>query len=273
MQHMQAMKEVATAVILAAGSGYRISAITKDRSKPLLPIDGQNGSITFLDWHLRCLSDVGVRRICIVGNAVTYGWQSALPNAPRAEWILNPTLDLSASGSAHSASFAWHRALDILDGRSRVLLMDADIVYDPAALKRLIEAPGEDSKTLVCRHYRDTGEEVLVFGSDGRPRRHGKGLLGAPMVAGLECLGEATGILLWEPRDHEALRATTEWCLSYSTAKTRTEHEDVTQHMMSMARMQAVSLDREMFMEVDTPEEYATLVNVFYPELSARLQR
>jgi choline kinase len=267
------MKEVATAVILAAGSGYRMSAIAKDRSKPLLPIDGQNGSVTFLDWHLRCLSDVGVRRICIVGNSVTYGWQSALPNAPHAEWILNPTSDLAASGSAHSASFAWHHALDILDGRSRVLLMDADIVYDPAALKRLIEAQGEHSKTLVCRHYRETGEEVLVFGTNGRPRRHGKGLSGTPMVAGLECLGEATGILLWEPRDHEALRAATEWCLSYSTARTRTEHEDVTQHMMSMARMQAVSLDREMYMEVDTPEEYATLVNVFYPELSARLQR
>ena len=267
------MKEVATAVILAAGSGYRMSALAKDRPKPLLPIDGQNGSITFLDWHLRCLSSVGVRRICIVGNAVTCGWQSSFADAPRAEWILNPTSDLSTSGSGHSASFAWHRSLDILDGRSRVILMDADIVYDPAALNRLIEAPGHDSKTLVCGHYRDTAEEVLVFGTDGRPQRHGKGLLGTPMVSGLECLGEATGILLWEPRDHEALRAATEWCISYSTARTRSEHEDATQHMMSMGRMQAVSLHDEMFMEVDTPDEYATLISVFYPELAARLKR
>lgn len=267
------MKEVATAVILAAGSGYRISAVARDRPKPLLPIDGQNGSITFLDWHLRCLSGVGVRRICIVGNTATNGWQSSFADAPRAESILNPTSDLTTSGSAHSASFAWHHAPDILDGRSRVVLMDADIVYDPAALARLIEAPGDDSKTLVCGHYRDTAEEVLVFGTGGRPRRHGKGLLGTPMVSGLECLGEATGILLWEPSDHEALRAATEWCLSYSSARTRSEHEDATQHMMSMARMQAVSLHEEMFMEVDTPDEYATLTDVFYPELAARLHR
>jgi choline kinase len=93
------------------------------------------------------------------------------------------------------------------------------------------------------------------------------------MVSDLECLGEATGILLWEARDHEALRGATEWCLSYSTARTRSEHEDATQHMMSMARMQVVSLDEEMFMEIDTPDEYATLTNVFYPELAARLHR
>jgi choline kinase len=265
------VKEVATAVILAAGSGYRISAVAKDRPKPMLPVDGHNGSITFLDWHLRCLTSVGVKRICMVGNAVTYGWQSAFADAPHIEWILNPTSDLATSGSGHSASFAWNRTLGILDDESRVILMDADIVYDPAALVRLIEAPGDDSKTLVCRDYRDTAEEVLVFGNDGQPRRHGKGLLGTPMVSGLECLGEATGILLWEPRDHEALRAATEWCVSYSTARTRSEHEDATQHMMSMGRMQAVSLHEEMFMEVDTPDEYAALINVFYPELAARL--
>jgi choline kinase len=270
---MGTVKNVATAVILAAGAGDRLSAVAKNRSKPLLPIDGENGSITFLDWHLRCLSDIGVHRICIVGNSVTYGWQSALLNAPRAEWILNPTPDFSTSGSAHSASFAWHRALNVLDGCSRVILMDADIVYDPAALRRLVEAPGDGSKTLICGRFHETGEEVLVFGTNRQPQRQGKGLAGTPMVAGLECLGEATGILLWEARDHDALRAATEWCLSYSTARTRSEHEDVTQHMMSMGRMQAVLLDQEMFMEVDTPEEYATLVDAFYPDLMIQLNR
>jgi choline kinase len=232
---MRAAADVATAVILAAGSGYRMSSLTQNRSKPLLPIDGPSGSMTFLDWHLRSLSEIGVRRICVVGNTTNFGWQSAaFKDSPSIEWILNPTDDLATSGSAHSASFAWRHSLGILDGQRRVIMMDADIVYDPAVLARLIAAPGEDSKTLVCPHHRNTGEEVLVFGTGDRPQRHGKGLLGTPMVAGLECLGEATGILLWESRDHAVLRAVTEWSLMFSTAGTRSEHEDVTQLMMSM---------------------------------------
>jgi choline kinase len=266
-------RDVAAAVILAAGSGHRISAVTAGCPKPLLPIDGKIGSITFLDWHLRCLSQAGVRRICVVGNKAIYGWQSDKADVPRIEWILNPTSDLSTSGSGHSASFAWEPAHGILDGKSRVILMDADIVYDPALLTRLIDAAGDDSKILVCGQFRDTDEEVLVFGAHGRPRRQGKGLLATPLVEGLECMGEATGILLWEPRDHEVLRAASEWSLAYSTAKLRTEHEDITQHLMLMDRMQAVTLEQEMFMEVDTPDEYAVLVDTFYPELAARLRR
>src|SRR5690242_21953331 len=116
---MSAVREIGAAVILAAGSGFRISAIAAGRPKPLLPIDGEAGSITFLDWHLRCLSQAGVPRIFAVGNGAIYGWQSRQAGLPRIEWILNPTVDLSTSGSGHSASFAWHPELGILDGRSR----------------------------------------------------------------------------------------------------------------------------------------------------------
>lgn len=257
------------AVILAAGLGNRISAVSRETPKPLLPLDGKPGSPCFLDWHLRCLAEAGAKEIFLVGNKVTFGRRLQAMEQVHAEWILNPTDDLSTSGSGHSAWYAWHSERRILDGKSRVVLMDADIAYDPKLLKLLAEAPGERSKTLVCGDFRETNEEVLVFGREGRPQWHGKGLSGTPMVEGLDCLGEATGILLFEPGDHAALRGANDWIIGYGTHKTRAEHEDVTQLMMRMGRMDAVTFGSELaFMECDTPEEYEVLTREMYPRLS-----
>jgi choline kinase len=271
------MIKIDKAVVLAAGLGNRISAVAKDTPKPLLPLDGKPGGPTFLDWHVEQLSAVGVREIYLVGNKVTFGTKlrAAHDTGPRAvKWILNPTQDLSTSGSGHSTWYAWRSEHGILDGKSRVVLMDADILYDPSLLQTLASAGGDRSKTLVCSDFRHTHEEVLVFADPkdpSTPRCHGKGLLGTKLVDGLTCLGEATGILLFEPGDHALLRDVTEWTIHFSTAKTRSEHEDITQRMMLLGRMEAVGFGRErIFMECDTPEEYQTLTREVYPSLTKK---
>lgn len=256
------------AVILAAGRGNRISGVMGSTPKPLLPLDGRPGSPTFLDWHVHCLLHAGVQEIFIVGNHATCGWTSPFMPAAHVQWILNPTEDLTTSGSGHSTWFAWHHSSPILDGRSTVLLMDADIVYHPDVLRRALDQPALTSRTLVCADYRNTQEEVLVFGKNGLPLMHGKGLPGTPMVQDMDCLGEATGILQWHPRDHQALRVTTDWLVQYGTARTRLEHEDITQQMMHMKRVEAWALaNHDLFMEVDTPDEYATLTRDVVPRL------
>lgn len=254
------------AVILAAGLGNRISAVSETTAKPLLPIDGHGGTTTFLDWHLESLHAIGVREIYIVGNKVTHGTKLRAMQSVKAEWISNPTDDLSTSGSAHSAWFAWSSAHGILDGKSRVVLMDADIVYEPALLDELARAGGERSKTLVCASFRETQEEVVVYGDP--PRFHGKGLTPA-LVGGAASIGEATGIVLFEPGDHALVREVTDWLMRFSTAKTRSEHEDITQRMMGLDRMSAVCFGGErLFMEVDTPDEYEVLVTQMWPKLA-----
>ncbi len=264
------------AVILAAGLGNRISGLARDVPKPLLPLSGVPGTKpTFLDWHVRALEERGVREIYLVGNRRTFGTPFPRSSNTKVTWILNPTEDLSTSGSGHSAWFAWHSEHKILDGRSRVILMDADILYDPELYRVLGEHPSPRSKTLVCTDFRDTHEEVLVFAEPGSPKTpiyHGKGMLGTPMIEGARCIGEATGILLWEPGDHDALVRMTDWVIRYSTAKTRSEHEDITQRMMLAKRMVAVGFDRSLsFMECDTPDEYDVLTREMYPRLRERL--
>jgi hypothetical protein len=91
----------------------------------------------------------------------------------------------------------------------------------------------------------------------GRPRLHGKGLAGTPLVRGLRPLGEATGILLLEPEDHPLWLAASSWCMQHATSRTRSEHEDVTQRLLALGALDAVVFDDDArFMECDTPDEY-----------------
>jgi choline kinase len=260
------------AIILAAGMGNRIAAMT-GIPKPLLPLDGKAGGETFLDWHIRSLRLHGVEQIFIVGNTRTVNTPLAAAGDD-VRWILNPTEDLSTSGSAHSAWLAFESEHGILDGASPVLLMDADIIYDPAVIGSAFDQRDIRSATLVHPRFDETSEEVLVYGRSGIPVRHGKGLAGTPLVEGLACFGEATGIVHLAPQDHADVRALTCWLMRYSTAKTRSEHEDITQKLMDLRQVVAIVLPGDTtFMEADFPEEYATLVKDVYPKLSAVFHR
>jgi choline kinase len=246
------------AIILAAGMGKRISSAPEaaNTPKPLLPLASDGA--TFLDWHLRCLSAHGAKEIYLVGNQVTFGTRLAAMEKIPATWIMND-FPGDQSGSGHSTHLAFTSPHRILDGKSRVVLMDADVVYDPALIADFGRAKSPRSKTLVCSKYRETDEEVMVFGDDGPggPRVHGKGLLGTPLVRGMRCLGEATGLLLLEPEDHATWLAAAAWCMKFSTAKTRSEHEDITQRLMTSRALDVVTFDDDArFMECDTPEEY-----------------
>jgi choline kinase len=244
------------AIVLAAGMGKRISAAAGGVPKPLLPLDAR-GETTFLDWHLRALAAHGAKEIYLVGSALTYGARTSAMRTVPATWILNDAPG-ELSGSGHSAHLAFTSRHGILDRRSRVVLMDADVVYDPSLLAELAAAPAARSKTLVCARSRDTSEEVMVFAdARGVPRLHGKALAGTPLVRGLRPLGEATGILLLEPEDHPLWLAASTWCMEHATSRARSEHEDVTQRLMTVGALDAVVFDDDArFMECDTPDEY-----------------
>lgn len=258
-------------VILAAGLGNRIAKVSST-PKPYLPLDGTPDGMTFVDWHLDRFAARGVKEIYVVGNNATIQRVPRPRGSTVIRQVLNPSPDLSRSGSGHSTWYAFTSEHDILDGKSRVVLMDADIFYEPAVLDALDRgAPSGRSSTLVCSEFRESNEEVMVFGRGRDALVHGKGLLGTGLIAGLESLGEATGMLLWEPGDHALLREATEWCMRYSTAKQFSEHEDITQRMMMAGRVEAVTFRDLLFMECDTPDEYAFLTREYFPKVRARM--
>jgi choline kinase len=258
------------AIILAAGMGKRIAGEGSGIPKPLLPID--ETGLTFLDWHLRSLRAHGAKEIFLVGSRATFGTKTSAMTSIDATWILND-FPGDVSGSGHSTHLAFTSEHGILDGKSRVVLMDADVVYDPSLFGDLAAAPGPRSKTLVCGSFRETDEEVMVFAdAAGTPRVHGKGLMNRPFMAPYRCIGEATGLLLLEPRDHATWLAAGAWCMQFSTAKTRSEHEDITQRMFMAGAVDAVLFDDDArCMECDTPEEYEVVRREMVPRWLPKL--
>lgn len=265
------MTKIDKAIILAAGMGKRIAGVGGP-PKPLLPIDA--AGTTFLDWHIRSLAAAGVKELYLVGSKATFGTQTAAMADHPVTWIMND-FPGDVSGSGHSTHLAFTSGHDILDGKSRVVLMDADVVYDPTIWSDLADASTPRSKTLVCGGFRETDEEVMVFtDAKGTPRLHGKGLLRTPMVRDMTCLGEATGLLLLEPNDHQLWLGAAAWCMSFSTAKTRSEHEDITGRLLLMGALDAVVFqDAGRCMECDTPDEYEVVRKEMVPRWIGALPR
>ena len=269
------MTKIDKCIILAAGMGKRIAGVGGP-PKPLLPLD-ETGQLTFLDWHIRSLAAAGVKEIYLVGSKATFGTRTAAMADHPVTWIMND-FPGDVSGSGHSTHLAFTSGHDILDGKSRVVLMDADVVYDPSIWSDIAgnraSTPAR-SKTLVCGRFRETDEEVMVF-ADAKttPRLHGKGLLRTPMVRDMTCLGEATGLLLLEPNDHALWLGAAAWCMSFSTAKTRSEHEDITGRLLLMGALDAVVFqDEARCMECDTPDEYEVVRKEMVPRWVDALPR
>lgn len=157
------------AVILAAGVGSRLFG--DDRTQPpksLIQFDGK----TLLARHIEVLRSFGIDGLTlVVGYRKDLVSAEAMACAPQGyiEIIENP---MYRGGSLISL---WH-ARDTLRSGDDTLFMDADTLYDPVLLKRLIESPvssafsfdqkldeGEDPVRLCLRNgeIADFGKQIV----------------------------------------------------------------------------------------------------------------
>ena len=73
-------------------------------------------------------------------------------------------------------------------------------------------------------------------------------------------------VLLLEPADHATWLAAAAWTMKFSTAKLRSEHEDITQRVMMAGALAVTSFaDDTRCMECDTPDEYAVVRTEMVP--------
>ena len=139
------------AIILAAGRGNRLGKVAAGRPKCLLKF----GAKSLLQRHMEILDGLGVDRIIIVTGYRHEDIEATLialkPRTP-VETIINPNYE---TGSVVSLHCAYNHLTDGTD----TILMDADVLYDPAILGRLLNTSSSNC-FLLDRDF-EPGEEPV----------------------------------------------------------------------------------------------------------------
>ncbi len=237
-----------TAVLLAAGVGSRLRPWTDAAPKCLLPLAGS----TLLARTLRAYQAAGLARCILVTgyrHEMVEDAVGRLGLSLRVECVNNELFE-----STNNNYSLWLAGLQAAgDG---ILLMDADILFDPALLPLILGAPACDALVVRCDGAVGA-EEIKVELAGGVVQRIGKD------VDPSRAAGESIGI---EKFSAETARALFE---ILERRKERYEfYEASFQELIDQgARLEAVPTGGLACMEIDTPQDLAAA------ELLARTRR
>jgi len=148
------------AIILAAGIGKRLSG-AHHQPKCLLEI----GGLTLLERHLDCLHRAGVDEVTLCLGYNTEPIVESLANAPLLIHY-NPLFEL---GSVVSL---WSARQTLMSGED-VIVMDADVLYDPEILRRLVST-SKANCFLIDRDFVPGDEPVKICVRDCQIVEFGK---------------------------------------------------------------------------------------------------
>lgn len=160
------------AIILAAGRGRRLEHLTDERPKCLLRV----GPLTLIEHQLELLRLHGVESITVVTGYHADAVQARLGR--RAHCLVNERH--AVTNSLYSLWLAREQA------RHGFVLLNADVLFDPEILRRVLESPHPDA-LAVERRRRFQPEEMKVELEGDRIRAMSKQL--APERAHAENVG------------------------------------------------------------------------------------
>jgi len=153
------------AIILAAGRGSRLGALTRTRPKCLLRV----GVCTLLEHQLAALARLGIERVAVVTGFA--GERVRQVGGERLLYVVNPR--------SHSTNSFYSLWLTRELARDGFLLLNADVLFHPDLLARLLDSPYRDALTVERREqFTDeemkvelAGDRVLALSKELEPRR------------------------------------------------------------------------------------------------------
>jgi histidinol-phosphate/aromatic aminotransferase/cobyric acid decarboxylase-like protein/choline kinase len=147
------------ALVLAAGFGRRMRPLTDNRHKTLLPISGG----TIIDRILTGLAEHAVTPVTIVTGYRNDELQAHVAeNFPAMDIRYVHNSDFETTNNIHSMALAFE-AMDLDDD---VVLIESDLIYEPAVLERLLASPFENV-ALVDRYRAGMDGTVVTLGETG----------------------------------------------------------------------------------------------------------
>lgn len=242
------------AVMLAAGVGSRLNGGTEAPPKALLGFGGK----TLLERHVDTLRGLGVDGLTLV---VGY----------RADDIQAEIRRIGADGfvtARHNADFRlgsvvslW-QAEDVLACGDDVLFMDADVLYAPSLIERLVRSPHADCIPF-DREFEPGDEPVKLCLAKGKPVDFGK-IVDAPH----DQVGEWPGFLRLSSERGRAARAATERCMA--AGETGLSADDVIRDVVLTAPaggFSVVDITGIPWIEIDFPADVARAETVILPRI------
>jgi 2-aminoethylphosphonate-pyruvate transaminase len=139
---------VDTAVILAAGMGTRLKGHTQEKPKGFLEIDGDS----LIERSIKHLVDQGISRI-VIGTGYFHEHFEELKNKfPGITTLRN--VDYATTGSMYTL----YVVRDLIN--EPFLLLESDLLYDPAALNYLLSDTRPD--IILASGKTNSGDEVYI---------------------------------------------------------------------------------------------------------------
>ncbi|MGH7922685.1 MAG: NTP transferase domain-containing protein, partial [Candidatus Dormibacteraceae bacterium] len=140
------------AIILAAGMARRMRPISSRRHKTLIEIDGRSVISRIID----SLVSNGITDICILTGYRATELRSAVGREfPELEVEFIHNSDYETTNNVYSMALA----LEQLDFSEDIVLIESDLVFEPATLARLLDS--DEPNVALVDHYR-TGMDGTV---------------------------------------------------------------------------------------------------------------
>jgi len=154
------------ALILASGSGTRLSPLTDNLPKTLLDIGGK----TILDRQLTALAGHGVTSIIITTGPFCYKIEEHV----RRNHHLDITFVHNPLYASTNYIYSLWLARDLID--SDILLLHADLLFDNMLVSRLLET--NDNRVLVNRSVKPPEKDFKALIENGTVKRIGVDVTG-----------------------------------------------------------------------------------------------
>ena len=238
------------AVILAAGVGRRLHALTQNLPKCLIPIGGK----TLLSRYLNNLEQVGISHVTIV-----VGYKEELIREAVAAWSGSLPVDFLVNeqyerGSIRSLWVARH-ALD-----DDTLIMDADVLFHPMILERLVTSSHPNALLMDETVAQQTEECMVVV-------RHGRVIaLSKQMPETYDEAGEGVGFLRVSRQDVPSVFKSVAQCINQGFMDM--EYEDALRGFFVSTPVGVEKIGGLPWIEIDFSEDVEHAKNHVFPKLA-----
>lgn len=238
-----------TAIVLAAGVGKRLLAVSGGRPKCLLEIGGRSLLRRLLDG----LAGAGVTDAVVVTGFGAESVAAAVREVRgiRVRCLVNPRYREGAILSLWTAREALRAG--------PVLVMDADVLCDAALVARLVASPHPNCFLLDDRVV-STGEEQMLLVRGDRVHDIVRG--GAP---GWELSGESVGFLKLDAEAAALLETLLERHIA--AGDTGIEHEEVYRDLLARVPVGFERVGDLPWTEIDFPEDLVRAERDILPRL------